>query len=167
MSAPSYAEDRAAIEDLMARYLFAMDWNDFDTYADTFTEDGELDYARGVTQGRENIRAEAKRFKEMVGTLYVDHEGKPAKLRHVVTHKVIRVDGDLAWHTGFWFEMANDGPEGSLKMGTFGHYDDELVRLDGKWFFQRRKIYNEFLAGRESTSVNPVLLMDQAADATP
>jgi ketosteroid isomerase-like protein len=162
---PSYADDRAQIEDLMARYLFAMDWNDFDTYAECFTEDGVLDYAMGTTSGRENIRAEARRFKENVGTLYVDSEGRPAKLRHVVAHKAIRVEGDRAWNTGFWFEMANDGPDGALKMGTFGHYEDELARIGGEWKFKRRKIYNEFLEGRTSTDVNPVGLMDDAAGA--
>jgi ketosteroid isomerase-like protein len=158
----NYARDRAEIEDLMARYLFAMDWNDFDTYADTFTEDGVLDYARGVTSGRENIREEARRFKENVGQWYVDHEGKPAKLRHVLCQSVIRVEGERAWHTGFWFEMANDGPEGALKMGTFGHYEDELLRVSGKWKFARRKIYNEFLEGRNSGLENPVCLIDQS-----
>lgn len=159
-----YAEDRAAIEDLMARYLFAMDWNDYDTYAECFAEDGVLDYAMGCTAGRENIRAEAKRFKENVGTIYVRPDGKPAKLRHVVAHKAIRIEGDKAWNTGFWFEMADDGPEGALKMGSFGHYEDELVRIAGEWKFQRRKIYNEFLEGRESTDTNPVRLMDAAAE---
>ena len=162
---PSYAEDRAAIEDLMARYLFAMDWNDYDTYADCFTEDGELDYAMGTTRGREAIRAEAKRFKDNVGQLFVDSDGNPAKLRHVVAHKAIRIEGDRAWNTGFWFEMANDGPEGAPKMGTFGHYEDELVRLRGVWKFKRRKIYNEFLKDRGSAAVNPVRTMDDAADS--
>ena len=45
----SYAEDRAEIEDLMARYLFAMDWGDFDAYAATFTEDGVLDETVSVS----------------------------------------------------------------------------------------------------------------------
>lgn len=162
---PSYAEDRAAIEDLMARYLFAMDWNDYDTYAECFTEDGELDYAMGTTRGRENIRAEAKRFKDNVGQMFVDSNGNPAKLRHVVAHKAIRVEGDRAWNTGFWFEMANDGPDGAPKMGTFGHYEDELARVDGVWKFKRRKIYNEFLKDRGSAAVNPVRSMDQAADS--
>ena len=161
----SYADDRAAIEDLMARYLFAMDWNDFDTYAECFTEDGVLDYAMGFAEGRETIRAEAKRFKENIGTLYVDSEGNPAKLRHVVSHKAIRVEGDLAWNTGFWFEMANDGPEGAPKLGSFGHYEDDLVRVGGEWKFKRRKIYNEFLKDRGSSAVNPVRPMDQAADS--
>ena len=44
----SYAEDRAEIEDLMARYLFAMDYHDAYAYAECFTEDGELDWAMGV-----------------------------------------------------------------------------------------------------------------------
>jgi hypothetical protein len=39
----SYAEDRAQIEDLQARYLFALDFFDMDTYVSTFTEDGILD----------------------------------------------------------------------------------------------------------------------------
>ena len=39
----SYAEDRAQIEDLQARYMFALDFRDLDKYASTFTEDGILD----------------------------------------------------------------------------------------------------------------------------
>ncbi|HSG33011.1 MAG TPA: nuclear transport factor 2 family protein [Sphingomonadaceae bacterium] len=166
---PSYADDRAAIEDLMARYLFAMDWNDFDTYADTFTEDGTLEFARGAVTGRDNIRAAAKGFKEAVAGIYTDVDGNPAILRHVLCHSVIRVEGDKAWHTGFWFETANDGPrvpDGSRftpTLGTFGIYEDELVRVDGEWKFHYRNIRNEFLAGRESPKVNPVLLMDEKA----
>ena len=165
----TYAQDRAEIEDLMARYLFAMDYNDFDTYAETFTENGTLEYARGSVTGRENIRASAKAFKEAVGSLYQDVDGNPAILRHVLCQSVIRVEGDKAWHTGFWFETANDGPRqpdsGRLTttLGTFGIYEDVLVRVDGEWKFDYRNIKNEFLAGRDSGSVNPVLTMDKLA----
>lgn len=167
----TYAQDRAEIEDLMARYLMAMDYNDFDTYADTFTEDGTLEYARGAVTGRENIRASAKGFKEAVAGIYTDVDGNPAILRHVLCQSVIRVEGDKAWHTGFWFETANDGPrlqEGGRvtpTLGTFGIYEDELVRVDGDWKFAYRNIKNEFLAGRESGNVNPVLAMDAKAEA--
>lgn len=159
----SYARDRAEIEDLVARYLFAMDWNDFDAYAECFAEDGELDYAMGVVRGRESIRAEAKRFKDTVGTIFVRPDGGPAKLRHVVGQMAIRIEADRAWNTGFWFEMADDGPEGALKMGSFGHYEDELARTPEGWRFARRKIYNEFLAHRLSDAENPVRAMDRAA----
>lgn len=160
---PSYAEDRAAIEDLMARYLFAMDWNDYDTYAECFTKDGVLDYAMGRAEGRENIRAEGKRFKQQVAGMFIDWQGNPAKLRHIVDQIVIRVEGDKAWTVAHWHEMANDGPEGAPKLGSFGHYEDELLRIDGTWKFRHRKIFNEFIAGRESTVVNPVRLMDEKA----
>lgn len=56
----SYAEDRALVENLYARYVFAADWKDADTYASLFTEDGVLDWARGVAEGREAIRSEAR-----------------------------------------------------------------------------------------------------------
>jgi len=155
-----YARDRAEIADLMARYLFAMDYNDYDTYAECFTEDGVLDYAGGTTVGREAIRAEAKVFKDNVARLFVDWQGNPAKLRHLVQHKAIRVEGDRAWNTGLWWEMTNGGPEGALATPSFGTYEDELVRVGGRWLFKRRKVYNEFIAGRESGAANPVLAMD-------
>ena len=167
----NYAKDRAEIEDLMARYLFAMDYNDFDTYADTFTEDGTLEYARGSVTGRENIRASAKGFKEAVAGIYTDVDGNPAILRHVLCQSVIRVEGDKAWHTGFWFETANDGPKNEAgrvtpTLGTFGIYEDELVRVDGEWKFAYRNIKNEFLPGRESGAVNPVMAMDAKAEGS-
>ena len=65
-----YAADRAEIADLMARYLFAMDYHDADAYAECFTEDGELDWAMGVARGREAIRAEARSFAGKIGEIF-------------------------------------------------------------------------------------------------
>ena len=159
----SYARDRAEIDDLLARYLFAMDYNDFETYGETFTEDGTLEFARGSVTGREAIKAAAKGFKEAVGAIYVDVDGNPAVLRHVLAHTAIRVEGDRAWTRAQWFEMANDGPGKSLKMGTFGIYEDQLRKVDGRWLFSERRIMNEFLPGRESGPDNPIRSMDAAA----
>lgn len=162
---PSYADDRAEIENLMARYLFAIDWNDFDAYAQMFTEDGELDYASGTAKGRDNVVETVKGFKERIGKFYVDADGNPAVLRHIIAQTVIRVEGDEAWATAFWYEMANNGPEGKPKVGTFGTYEDTLRRVDGRWLFSRRRINNEFLEGRGSGAVNPARKMDELADA--
>ena len=158
----SYASDRAEIEDLMARYLFAMDYHDADAYAECFAEDGVLDYAMGTLEGREALRAEARVFADKIAEVFKDWQGNPAKLRHLVQHKAIRIEGDRAWNTGLWWEMTNGGPEGSVATPSFGTYEDELVRVDGRWLFRRRKIYNEFLDGRHSGPGNPVLAMDAA-----
>jgi ketosteroid isomerase-like protein len=159
----SYVRDRAEIEDLMARYLFALDYNDLDTFIAMFTEDAVFDFARGRVQGKANILEAVKAFKGRIGELYQDEDGNPAVLRHVLAHTAIRVEGDRAWTRAQWFEMANDGPGKSLKMGTFGIYEDELQKVDGRWLFSERRILNEFLPGRESGPGNPVRSMDSAA----
>ena len=158
-----YARDRAEIEDLMARYLFALDYNDLDTFIATFTEDAVFDFARGRIEGKAAILEAVKGFKARIGDLYKDEDGNPAVLRHVLAHAAIRVEGNRAWTRAQWFEMANDGPGKSLKMGTFGIYEDELRRVDGRWLFSERRILNEFLPGRESGPANPVRSMEAAA----
>src|SRR3546814_10965418 len=78
---PSYVQDRAEIEDLMARYLFAIDYFDWDAYVATFAEDGELEFASGTSTGREAIRAAVTSFSQRIGEFYHTEDGKPAKLR--------------------------------------------------------------------------------------
>ncbi|HTY94041.1 MAG TPA: nuclear transport factor 2 family protein, partial [Steroidobacteraceae bacterium] len=51
----NYAQDRAEIEDLQARYLFALDWEKPELYAQTFTSDGVLVWAGGTVKGRAAI----------------------------------------------------------------------------------------------------------------
>ena len=161
----TYAEDRAEIEDLMSRYLFAIDYDDWDAYVDTFAPDGELEFASGTSKGRPAIRAMVARFAEGIGRFYHTEDGKPAKLRHVILQKVIRVEGDHAWARSLWLEMANHGPGDTMKMGTYGIYEDELKKIDGQWLFTKRRVLNEFIKGRTSGPGNPVRDMDAAAEA--
>ncbi|OJW72812.1 MAG: hypothetical protein BGO57_00440 [Sphingomonadales bacterium 63-6] len=162
---PRYAEDRAEIEDLMARYLFAIDYFDWDAYVATFAEDGELEFANGTTKGREAIRKTVMSFTESIGKYYHTEDGKPAKLRHVVLQSSIRVEGDRAWARTQWVEMANHGPGDTMKMGTYGIYEDELTRVDGHWLFAKRRVLNEFIPKRNSGPKNPVRDMDEKAEA--
>jgi hypothetical protein len=163
--AKSYAEDRAQIEDLMARYLFAIDYNDWDSYVETFAPDGELEFASGTSKGRPAIKAMVAKFAEGIGRFYHTEDGKPAKLRHVILQSVIRVEGDHAWARSLWLEMANHGPGDTMKMGTYGIYEDSLVKVNGQWLFSKRRVLNEFIKARTSGPNNPVRDMDAAADA--
>lgn len=161
----NYARDRAEIEDLMARYLFAIDYFDWDAYVETFTDDGELEFARGASKGRAAIREAVSSFAGRIGEFYHTEDGRAAKLRHVILQSVIRVEGDRAWARSLWLEMANHGPGDTMKMGTYGLYEDDLARVEGRWLFSRRRILNEFLKGRMSGPGNPVRDMDEAAEA--
>ena len=158
-----YADDRAAIEDLMARYLFAIDFHDWDAYVGTFAEDGEIEFASGSFVGRDAIREAVTTFSARIGEFYSTEDGNAAKLRHVILQSTIRVEGDRAWAVSLWLEMANDGPGDTLKMGTFGAYEDEMSRIDGQWLFTRRNVLNDFIPGRNPGPENPVRDMDAAA----
>ena len=162
---PAYAQDRAEIEDLMARYLFAIDYADWDAYVATFAPDGELTFASGTSKGRDAIRAAVTRFAEGIGRFYHTADGKPAKLRHIILQSVIRVEGDRAWARTQWLEMANHGPNDEPKIGTYGLYEDEFRKVDGHWLIARRNVLNEFIPSRNSGPGNPVAAMDALAEA--
>ncbi len=147
-SADSYAEDRAAIMDLQGRYLFALDFQDAATYASTFTEDGVLEWARGEIKGRKAI------YEFISSGTYNPAQGAekgawPAASRHFITNQVIQVEGNTARARAYWFQATNrTADRRSMVLGLFGHYEDELVKIDGQWYFKRRAIYNEGLEGR-------------------
>jgi hypothetical protein len=145
-SGTSYGEDRAQIEDLQARYLFALDFHDPQLYASTFTPDGVLDYGEGDVKGREAI---VKVIAGMPGNRPAppSEDGtpalRPAAGRHQITNIVIKVTGNKAIGRSSWFHVGNDNPQRSNTIGGFGHYEDDLVKVNGQWFFTKRKIYNE------------------------
>ena len=142
----SYADDRAQIEDLQARYLFALDFHDPQLYASTFTPDGILDYGEGDVKGREAI---IKVIAGMPGNRPAPPPApgqpvlRPSAGRHQITNIVIKVDGNKAMSRSAWFHVGNDNPERRNTIGGFGHYEDDLVKVNGQWFFTKRKIFNE------------------------
>ena len=146
--ADSYAEDRAAIIDLQGRYLFALDFQDAETYTSTFAEDGVINWAQGEIKGRKAI------YEFMSSDTYNPtssaEEGKwPAASRHFITNQVIKVEGNTAKALTYWFQATNNTADRlSMVLGLFGHYEDELVKIDGQWYFKKRTIYNEGLEGR-------------------
>ena len=154
----SYAEDRAMIEDLQARYLFALDFRDPDAYAATFAEDGVLDYGMGKITGRDAIRemvvgmrasAERQRAEDTSGL-------RPAAGRHNISNIVVDIDGNRATGTAYWFHMGNANAERSAQLNSFGHYEDEMVKVEGEWLFSLRKIYNEQIAEWVAGHENPI-----------
>ena len=168
----SYAEDRAQIEDLQARYMFALDFDDLDTYVTTFTEDGILDIIGMKWQGREEIRkgleetpAEPPEGEEKPAAEPAEGEEEPAAEeaqgpypstgRHNITNIVLKIDGDNAAGRAYWFHYGNDNPERKAVINSYGYYEDEMVKVDGQWLFSKRVIYNEQMADWIGSTENP------------
>jgi triphosphoribosyl-dephospho-CoA synthetase len=152
----TYAEDRALVENLYARYVFAADWQDADTYAAIFTEDGILDWAGGVIEGREGIRSEVHNMRSNFAEQEArDAPLRPARLRHFITSIVLDVQGSEANARAFWVEFDNRNPERRAYSGAYGHSEDRLRKVDGEWLFTFRKIYNEQMPERSAPMQNP------------
>jgi hypothetical protein len=153
----SYGDDRASIEDLQARYMFAFDFGDPEGYSGTFAPDGILDFGQGEVKGREAIakfiadgrkRTEAARANTPAGE-------RPSIGRHIINNMVIKIDGDKAHGDAYWTHMTS-GKDGRGTVDFFGHYEDEMVKVSGEWLFARRRIYNEAIPEWASEYVNPV-----------
>ena len=147
--ASSYAEDRALIEDLQARYMFAFDFHDVDKYVSLFTEDGIVDIVGMKWQGHKEIRemleSMAKKAPEDESKPVTKEEQElyPATGRHNITNVVIKIDGDRATGRAYWFNYGNRNPERKAVLSSYGHYEDEMVKVNGQWLFSKRLIYNE------------------------
>lgn len=152
----NYARDRSQIEDLEARYMYAMNWLDAEAYAGTFTEDGVLDWAGGKAAGRaaiaDEIRAMAAGFAAEEAE---DAPLRPARKRHFIANLAISVDGDTAVSHAYWFIMNNRNPQRTGYSEAYGHFESQLQKVDGQWYFTNRKIYNEEYADRTAPLANP------------
>jgi uncharacterized protein (TIGR02246 family) len=133
---PTMLEEKDAIREVLAEYCFRLDEGRFDDMAALFTPDGTWDTAFGVATGRAAIVALVQRIRARAS------QPAPRGI-HLVTNIVIALDGARATVRSNWTVVQNspDGP----KVGSGGSYADDLVKQDGTWLFQYRKI-DRFIA---------------------
>jgi hypothetical protein len=68
------------------------------------------------------------------------------------------VEGDTARALSYWIQFNNNARRDEVEWMLFGSWDDELVKIDGEWFFKVHKIYNEgnpnrFIAGETNPAI--------------
>ena len=124
------AEERFAIQDLYARYAWALDTGDYETYASLFTPDGAF-IERGVPyRGRP---AMADHVRELVTPM------KPGNRHH--NTQILFEDGDsercrLRCYSTHIFRPDPDGPS---VVRLQGFYRDVCVKAGGVWYFEQRE----------------------------
>jgi uncharacterized protein (TIGR02246 family) len=131
--------DRAEIEELVVRYVTALDTLDADAYAGVFAEDAVFDVAGAVYRGREAIRAivtdlrAARDRAEAEGTA-------AASLYHVMSNTSIElIDDDEARHTSY-AQTVRLSDDGQFVVGFMGRYEDVIVKRGGRWQILSRKL---------------------------
>lgn len=154
--ASRYAQDRSEIEDLQGRYLFALDWQNPELYASTFSEDGVLIWAGGTARGRAAIVKDMQQAKEVDARAAAGVAPlRPPRRRHFISNVVLRIEGDQATERAYWFEFNDDVRDRRPYLGAYGHYEDELRRINGQWLFSKRQIFNEQRDDMAASDRNP------------
>ena len=117
-------EDRLDILDLLARYNYAIDDGDAETWAACFTEDGEFVSPADQLKGAAELTQFASRPSR--GTL------------HYTTNEIITGDGDEA-AMRCYLELVN--ASGAKPEILFcGRYEDELAKTPAGWRFKKRTV---------------------------
>ncbi|HXA29241.1 MAG TPA: nuclear transport factor 2 family protein [Candidatus Angelobacter sp.] len=119
--------DRAAVEELKARYFRFVDLQRWDEMAALFTAGAQLDIGDVHVEGRDAITELVRTALDGVRTV---HHGQ---MPEITFH-----DADTA--TGVWsmFDMV-ERPGEPVRVG-FGHYHEEYVREDGAWRIARLRL---------------------------
>ena len=123
-------QDYAEIEQLIARYNQATDFEDLDMYASVFTEDAVW---RG--NGRELVGRAAlvKSLADRFASRPPEHERRHWQNNSVITPTP---DGATARTYFVSFEVSYVPPKPALS----GHYDDVLVRTPDGWRIKEREL---------------------------
>ena len=132
-------EDIEGIRLLKARYCaYCDDGYDADGIAGLFTEDAVWDGGiRGKGEGREGRGGEGIR---------AFFQRAPQRLPfsvHMVMNPIIDVDGDTGRGTWYLFQPCTFA-EGDRAVWGSARYDEEYVRVDGKWMFRSLKLTSFF-----------------------
>ncbi len=124
-------EDRLAIRELVESYNDAVMRFDGEAWAANWRDDGTWDTGQGEMTGKDVFFPVWQQA--MSGFSFV---GFFASAGPIV------VDGDTAHATWYQQEFLHQKEGG--KMNITGQYEDDYVKVDGRWYFQKRvyKILN-------------------------
>jgi len=127
-------ESREQIRELLVAYGATLDARDFEGFGQLFAPDAEYVSGGSTTRGRAAIRAQLEQV------LKANPSNLPAPNFHVGFNASISVDGDTATARSLGAYTAPDAAGGGTRLVFFVVYEDELVRVDGRWLFQRRVV---------------------------
>jgi uncharacterized protein (TIGR02246 family) len=132
-------EDRIAVEDVMARYVWTVDSLDADGYVAVFTDDAVIDSNGAISKGHEQIR------KIVTDLIKRANDNKaagkpPGNLHHVISNvRIVFPKPGEAIHYSYW-QTVRKGDDGKMVAAAMGRSEDHLVKRNGKWLIQFRKL---------------------------
>ena len=133
-------EDRIAVEDVMNRYVWAVDSLDADGYVAVFTEDAVIDSNGNFSRGHAEIRKVVTGMIQRQADAKAKGSPPPARLYHVISNvRITFPTPGEALHQSYWQTVRRD-TEGRMVAAAMGRSEDHLVKRNGKWLIQFRKL---------------------------
>lgn len=131
--------DRAAIHEVMQKYVWSVDSLDADGYVSLFTEDAEINSNGAISKGHAQIRKVVTGMQARQSANRA--EGKPVgALYHVISNERISFQSSTeATYQSYW-QTLRKGTDNRYVAGGFGRSEDRLVKRDGKWLIKSRKL---------------------------
>jgi uncharacterized protein (TIGR02246 family) len=132
--------DRAAIHEVMQKYMWSADMLDADGYVSVFTEDAEVDSNGLVHKGHAEIRKVITDLQARQAANRAKGQ-PPGNLYHVISNERISFTSPTeALYQSYWQTMRK--AEGTRYIaGGFGRSEDRLVKQrDGRWLIKSRKL---------------------------
>lgn len=132
-------EDRAAIQDLYARYSWALDTGDTDGYVALFTTDAEATEETSggtleVRQGRDEIRKLVRKFHDRP-----DFPGHQHQMAQFIFEPDPKGRADHWQVRSYAWATINHPPE-PPHLHWCGHIRDIVARVDGAWLIREKDI---------------------------
>lgn len=136
------AQDRAQIEKLMWQYVRALDTENADAYAATYTPDGQFGSGASATKGREALKKMIMDLRQRNADAEAKSEKKRPPMYHVLTNSYLEfVDKNHAHMEAYWMTVfAQAGPNVPVRVAAAGREVDELVRVNGQWLIKTRDV---------------------------
>ena len=132
-------QDRAEIEELVARYVHALDTLDAEAFESVFTEDAVYDVTGNVYEGREAIMGIITGL-QSANARAIEAGTEPAALYHVMSNTSIEILSDNKAKHISYAQTVRAAEDGQFVVGFMGRYEDDIVKRDGRWQIQSRKL---------------------------
>lgn len=131
---PISLEDRHAIYDLLARYVWGMDTGDIEGVVATFTADGEV---QDVTGTRWDAAAGGARG---FATAFLTRPNRRGGQHHVQPLFIDPAPGGGYRVTSYWVSMRWDVEQDEKAIRAMGSYVDTCVQVQGQWRIKEKLI---------------------------
>jgi hypothetical protein len=134
-------EDRAQIEKLMWRYVRALDTENPDAYAATYTSDGQFGTGAKAVKGRAALRKMIADFRQQTTQAEAKGQKRPPMYHMLLNGYIDFPEKDHAHMEAYWLTVfGQEGQKVPVRVAAAGREVDELVRVHGQWLIQLRDV---------------------------